>query len=436
MIQMPLPDPRIRLPIDAGPSPVSSGVVSPLSVGGETRRRALIVNRVGYLGGVERVILTLASGLRDFGWDAVLACPGDGAFAAAARAQGTDVVACPFDRMRITADPRLLIRYLFVASRDGARAIEDRCRHGDIDVIHVHHPVSALYARRAAKRLCIPVVLHVHETLPARPLYAMALRLAVRQADLILCVSEAAKRLAIAMGAPPARTMVVYNGVDAAFLEPGPHPLPQPIARTGPGPHVGVFGVFEPRKAQHVFLEAASLLVDRFPSAHFWLIGSASLKDKQVYADRLRKLVDAPPLKGRVSVQDFQSDVMPWVAAMDVVVQPSVALESFGMVLAEALALGRPVVAARVGGMPEVVDDGRTGLIVPPNDGKALAAALEKLLADPELRADVRRSRRLGHSPTLRPRRCFAPTSPTPTPRRGSQCPTERGMPGVDRDLP
>ena len=351
------------------------------------RRRVLVVNRVGYLGGVERIILTLAVSLRDIGWDVILACPGDGALATAARAQTTEVAACPFDRMRITADPRLLARYLFVAWRDGARAIERHCRRGDIDVIHVHHPVSALYARRAAKRLGIPVVLHVHETLPARPLYAMALRLAVRQADVIVCVSEAAMKLAVAMGAPQARTQVVYNGIDAAFLKPGPYPLPERIARSGPGPHVGVFGVFEPRKAQHVFLEAATLLAERFPSAHFWLVGSAAVKDKEAYAKRLQHLVDTPPLRGRAHIQDFQSDIVPWVAAMDVVVQPSVTLESFGMALAEALALGKPVVAARVGGMPEVVDEGRTGLIAPPADRPALAAALRTLLADPELRA-------------------------------------------------
>ncbi len=351
----------------------------------EARKKVLVVNRVGFLGGVERIILTLADGLEAFGWQPTLACPADGPLALAAAQQGTVVAPCAFDRMRITANPLVLARYPW-AMKQGAADIERQCRAFGVQLLHVHHPVTALYALPASRRLGIPIVLHVHETLPAKRLYALALRTVISRVAGLLCVSNAARELALAMGADPSRARVVYNGVDKRFLAGPTAARPAAVQEAGDGPHIGVFGVLEPRKAQHVFLEAAAAIAPRFPGAHFWLIGPLALKDKQAYADRLRDLAASPALRGRASLVGFQSDMVPWLSAMDLVVQPSVALESFGMSLAEALTLGRPVIAARTGGMPEVVMEGQTGLIVPAGDAAALATALAELLASPERR--------------------------------------------------
>ncbi|WP_237214681.1 glycosyltransferase family 4 protein [Falsiroseomonas oryziterrae] len=365
-------------------------------------RRVLMVNRVGFLGGVERILLTLGAGPAAQGWEALLACPAVGGLAEAAGAQGIRVVACPFDRMRITADPRVLARYPAAWMRCAA-ALEAACRAERIDLLHAHHPVSALYAMRAARRLRIPMLLHVHETLPARPLYAAAMRVALRGASGVVCVSAAARDLALALGADPARCAVVPNGVDARFFAAEPPAPAAEVLLAGPGPHVGLFAVLEPRKAQHVLLEAAAMLAGRFPTARFWIVGAAALQDKRDYADRLRRMAEAELLRGRVVMTGFRPDMPAWLAAMDVVVQTSVALESFGMALAEAQALGRPVVASRVGGMPEVVIEDETGLIVPPADAPALAAALVRLLGDPALRE------RLGRKGEAAARRRFAP---------------------------
>ncbi len=349
-------------------------------------RNVLLVNRVGHLGGVERIILTLADGMEEFGWHPTLACPRDGALAEAALAQGTEIAPCGFDRMRITADPRVLARYPG-AWLKASRALERHCTQRAIDVLHVHHPVTALYAARASRRLGIPMVLHVHETLPARPLYAVAMRVAIRSAASMICVSAAALRLAEALGAGAGRARVIHNGIDGRFFRDTPLAVPEPLRSAGPGPHLGVFGVLEPRKAQHVLLEAAATLTQRFRGLRLWLVGPAALADKAAYVARLHALADTPALRGRVGFTGFQSDIAPWLAAMDIVVQTSVALESFGMAVAEAMALGRPIVVSRVGGLPEVVGDERTGLVVAPADAPGLAAALTRLLDDPALRA-------------------------------------------------
>ena len=367
-----------------------------------TPRRVLILSRVAFLGGVERILLTLAASLRDHGWEPMLACPGEGPLAEGARRAGITVVPCAFDRMRITANPAALARYPWAWWR-AARDIERHCREQRIDLVHAHHPVTALYALPALRRLGLPLVLHVHETLPARPLYRLAMRAVARRAAATLCVSNAARDLALAMGSEPTRLRVVPNGVDPHFFKPVVRPVPAKVQQAGPGPHVGVFAVLEPRKAQHVFLHAAAEVAKRFPHARFWLVGPAALRDKRDYAERLQHMADTAPLRGRVHLVGFQPDVDAWIAAMDVVVQPSVALESFGMALAEAQALGRPVVASRVGGMPEVVLDGVTGCIVSPADPMALAEALGALLESPTLRADY------GARGAVEARRRFAP---------------------------
>ncbi len=384
-MQRRLDDPNLMRSDDAIRQWEGAAAMDNVGTGGPARR-VLVVNRVGYLGGVERIILTLADSLDAFGWHPVLACPDDGPLAQAARAQGTVVAPCGFDRMRITPNPLVLARYP-LAMKQGAADILRRCRETKPDLIHVHHPVTALYALPAAWRLRIPIVLHVHETLPAKRLYALALRAVLPRVASVLCVSKAALALATAMGADPAQARVVHNGVDERFLHVTQATPPAMVQAAGPGPHVGVFGVLEPRKAQHVLLEAAASLAAEFPTAHFWLVGPAAQADKQAYADRLQAMAAAEPLHGRVTLAGFQADMIDWLSAMDLVVQPSVAYESFGMSLAEALTLGRPVVAARTGGMPEVVVEGQTGLIVPPGDAAALAEALRTLLHSPERRA-------------------------------------------------
>ena len=344
-------------------------------------RGVLTVNRVGFLGGVERVLVTLAAGLPDCGYHPTLLCPDEGALAAAARAEGIAVATFPLDRMRITADPRVLARYP-LGWWCGARQVLRAAERTRARLIHVHHPVGALYAIPAARRLGLPLVLHVHEVLPAKPMYAWALRLAVRRAARILCVSDSARALLSVTSADPARVQVIHNGLDRRFLAGGITPAPEV---SGPGPHIGVFGVIEPRKGQDVFLAAAAALARRYPAAQFWIVGPLALADKAGFRVRLEALAAQPGLAGRVHFTGFRPDVARWMLAMDVVALPSVGQESFGMVLAEALALGRKVVASATGGTAEAIADGVTGRLVPPGDAAALAAAVAGLLeADAE----------------------------------------------------
>jgi glycosyltransferase involved in cell wall biosynthesis len=349
-----------------------------LTFGGSTERsaRVLYVNRVGFLGGVERVLITLAAGVEDFGYKPLLVCPENGELAAAARAEGIEVSTFWFNRMRITRNPFIVGRYPIDWWRS-ARFILREATRIDATIIHVHHPVGALYAIPAVRKLQLPMVLHVHEGPPIKPIYALALRVAVRYADAIICVSNSAREVADSVRPNPNKVKVVHNGVDRSFLEKEHTPTPEV---SGPGPHIGIFGVIEPRKGQDVFLRAAEKLSKRFPTAHFWIVGSLALADKAGFQRALEDQIDRANLGGRVTFTGFRPDVARWMMAMDVVTLTSVAHESLGMVLIEALALGRNVVASNSGGISEIIRDGVNGRLVQPGDFRALAETITAAL--------------------------------------------------------
>jgi glycosyltransferase involved in cell wall biosynthesis len=340
-------------------------------------RRVLHVNRVAYLGGVERVILNLGTGLQPHGYESLLACPENGELPKAARDRGIVVTPCDFDRMRITANLSVMARYPIVWYRSSQQMLH-HCSTHKINILHCHHPVGVLYSIRASRTLGIPIILHVHEILPAKPFYALALRVAVRYAQRFICVSGASKELLETAKPDPATVRVIHNGVDPSFPSADSvAPVPE---LSGPGPHIGVFGVIEPRKGQHVFLQAAAQLAKDFPTAHFWIVGPLALADKADYLKTLEQLAAEPSLVGRVHFPGFQYNVASWMKGMDVVTLTSVAHESLPMVLIEALMLGRPVIASLVGGTHEIVSARETGLLVPPGDPGALAQALRTVL--------------------------------------------------------
>ena len=338
------------------------------------QRNVLHISRVGFVGGAERVILTLASNSQQFGYKPSLACP-EGDLLRSAQSKGISTAACEFDRMRISANPAVILRYPFVWRRR-AKELLQICLANSVHVIHAHHPVGILYAIPAIRQLGIPAILHIHEMLPAKPLYALALRRTIKMVSRFICVSAAARQLLDTAQVDEPKISVIFNGVDQQFLD-APAPTPEV---TGPGPHIGVFGVIEPRKGQDIFLAAAAKVAERYPTAHFWVVGPLALKDKKDFAERLQSLAGASSLRGRVTFTGYRGDVARWMSAMDIVALTSVAHESLGMVLLEALTLGKPTIGTRIGVVPEIIKEGVTGRVIAPGDPEALAQAMTAML--------------------------------------------------------
>jgi len=139
-------------------------------------------------------------------------------------------------------------------------------------------------------------------------------------------------------------------------------------------------------KGVHVFIDAVAQVAGRRPEAHFLVVGGTLFGLEKRYDHELRARVASLGLDGTVTFAGHRSDVDRFFAAADVVVHASIEPEPFGMVLVEAMAWGKPVIASDSGGPREIVRHGETGLLVPPNDPALLAHALIRLIEDSELR--------------------------------------------------
>jgi glycosyltransferase involved in cell wall biosynthesis len=177
---------------------------------------------------------------------------------------------------------------------------------------------------------------------------------------------------------------VVHNGINTLTFGPTgcgdpfrhAHGIPDSV------PLVGMVGRLRPWKGQERFLRMAATVAETQPDVHFVLVGDDPFSVQDGYAKRLRALSAELGLRSRLTFTGHLDDVRPAFAAMDVFVHPGDP-EPFGLVNIEAMAMEKPVVALAHGALPEIVDHGRTGLLVSPVDGTDLARSVRILLNEP-----------------------------------------------------
>ncbi len=151
---------------------------------------------------------------------------------------------------------------------------------------------------------------------------------------------------------------------------------------------IGLIGRISPWKGQHIFLQAAARVYQKFPEARFFIVGSALFGEAE-YDRKVRSLTESLGISDLVTFTGFRKDVQNMIADMDLIVHASTTGEPFGQVIIEGMAAGKPVIATDGGGVPEIVEDGKTGILVPMGDVQAMADAIGRMLADPALAADM-----------------------------------------------
>ena len=205
---------------------------------------------------------------------------------------------------------------------------------------------------------------------------------ATRRAEHVVAVSQGARDVLMqAEGIAPERVTVVHNGVDLEQVrDMDPEAVTAFRARWGLQGRlvIGTLGALHPRKGHRHFLHALARLRQQVPSVVGVLVGDGPLRPALEDEAKALGIADRVVLTGYCQTPSLA------LAAMDVVAHPSLE-EGFGITILEALALSKPLVASRVGGIPEIVEDGRSGLLVEPANAEALAAALARLLADRSL---------------------------------------------------
>jgi L-malate glycosyltransferase len=244
------------------------------------------------------------------------------------------------------------------------------------DVIHAHDPHGVAVAatalsiasppRRPALVAARRVDFHIKSNAFSRWKY--------RQVDRFVTASVAIRAMLLDDGVPADRTVTVHEGVDVDRVA-AVDPLNVREEYWFP-PHsliVGNIAALVPHKGQKYLVDAAALVVHELPEARFLLLGEGELRAA------LEHQIKQLHLAQHVVLAGFRADVLAVLKGLDLFVMSSVT-EGLGTSLLDAMAAGRPIVATAAGGIPEVVVDGETGLLVPPRDAESLAAAILDML--------------------------------------------------------
>jgi sugar transferase (PEP-CTERM/EpsH1 system associated) len=238
------------------------------------------------------------------------------------------------------------------------------------EVVHTHDQRSLIYAAPAAWLASVPRVIHTRHgrDVGATPRQRALVGQLSRLVDSFVCVSGDIEHLSLAEGIAPGRLRTIRNGIDLdRFAFSGPRP---------DGPVLAVARL-SPEKDLANLVRAAAIARPSDPELRIEVAGDGPCRPE------LRQLVAELGLEGRVSLLGAVNDVAGQLARAGLFVLPSRS-EGIALTLLEAMACGLPVVATHVGGTPEVVFDGETGLLVPPGDPVALAQAILRLRRDPE----------------------------------------------------
>jgi len=254
------------------------------------------------------------------------------------------------------------------------------------DLLYANSPKSFVVAALAGRLAHMPVVWHLRDILGeghfSRANVRAVVSLANWSAVRVVANSRATADAFVAAGGKASLVTVVHNGIDPTpFDALAPDTCREVRAELGiPADAyvVGCFSRLHPWKGQSVLLDA----VARMPGVHALIAGGALFSGEAPYEAELRARAALPSYAGRIHMLGARDDVPRLLAACDVVVHASVLAEPFGRVLVEAMLAGRPVVATSAGGVPEVVTDGETGVLVPPGDAPALGEALHALRRD------------------------------------------------------
>ena len=201
------------------------------------------------------------------------------------------------------------------------------------------------------------------------------------QVELFLCASNAIQSMLVGDGVSAARVVTVHEGVDLEHIAAAP-PLDIHAELWLPSgtPIVGNVAALVPHKGHRYLIKAAARVVRQIPDTRFVILGTGELEPV------LRKHIKDLHLERHILLAGFRPDVLSLQKGFDLFAMSSLT-EGLGTALLDAMAIGQAIVATRAGGIPEVVAHDQTGLLVPPGDADALAAAIVQLLRDPTWRA-------------------------------------------------
>lgn len=271
----------------------------------------------------------------------------------------------------------------FTSGLDYVRKLRATIGHLDADIVHTNSLKADLLGGLAGRLARRKVVWHVRDMISSpylTPLGVFILRVGANVIPHRILVNSQATRSTLPAWSRP---RVVYNSVLYDAVPADWHSVPSTEKRNHV--RIGIIGRIAPWKGQDVFLKAFAIAC-RDAACEAVIVGGVQFGEDG-YLEQLRSLVQALGIADRVTFTGHQESVAEELASLDVFVHASTSPEPFGQVLVEAMRARVPVIAAAAGGPLEIVTDGVDGLLAPPGDVSAYAAAIRRLIDDPDLRS-------------------------------------------------
>jgi glycosyltransferase involved in cell wall biosynthesis len=307
--------------------------------------------------GGQDLLLSLARGLKQRGHRQVIVCPQSSPLAKRATAEDQEVMGLRLGSIR---------------------TLRERLRDQRFDIVHAHDGNAQNISFRAS--LGLPVRRVASRLVAFTPRHPLIHRLKYRfTCHGVIALSQSVRQVLIAAGVPDSHIEVIVPGIEM------PQELPGPDVRAAARAHwgfserefvIGHAAAFTREKGQDVALQAALLLASRLPRARMLLVGDGPERSRPPMVELARVASGIAQLPG------FVDDLNQFYAALDLFIMPSRS-EAWGLTALRAMAYGLPVIASNVGGLPEAIEHGKSGWLVPPESPEALAEAIVDAASDP-----------------------------------------------------
>jgi L-malate glycosyltransferase len=344
-----------------------------------TTARVLNVVPTLMCGGTENQFMTLARMLDRMRFDVEFAC---------LRRWGGFVDELLARNIPLTEYPVSTFRSLAAVAQQARLTRHIRRRR--IQIVHAYNFYGNVFATPPARLVAPVVIASIRDRAPyLTRMQKRVQRYACQFADCILVNADAVKEWLIADGYDASKIAVIRNGVDLTRFDnlPPRVNLRRELGLPDDTPLVGVVSRLTRLKGLEHFLEAAAIVRARMPAVRFLVAGETSPMDRD-YLRELQEYAVRCGVAEHVIFTGIRADVPAVLASLTVSVMPSLN-EALSNVVLESMAAGAPTVATRVGGTPEAVGDGVTGILIPPADSVAMADAIVHVLSNPQLAAHL-----------------------------------------------
>lgn len=325
------------------------------------------------LGGGQRSLLLLLERLDRTKFTPFLVCPTEGGLVEKAEKLGiqTEII-----RMGSLKTPNIFSTAATVFK------MRRLIRKKNIELIHSDSPRQALYASLAVRKTKIPLIWHVRVSTAEKKSLN---RFLYNRSRKIIAVSRAASLRFSEFDLTSDKLVVIPNGVDLTQFKPR-HPdmgLREELGIEQSSVLVGTLGQLIPGKGQDVLLRAAKRIAEQAAEVSYVIVGNGNT----AFRKTLEELSAGLGIEDKVRFIGYREDIPQIMNCLDIAVLPSTShLEGLSRVIIEAMACGKPVIATNAGGNPEAVEDGKTGILVPPGDPDELARAILELAGDADKR--------------------------------------------------